>query len=60
MFFTLDFAESLLVESEGREEKNVSASEFGRRCGAVAAEDTEAAAAGPLFEKLNFSFASLK
>lgn len=56
----MDFAESLLVESEGREEKNVSASEFGRRCGAVAAEDTEAAAAGPLFEKPNFSFASLK
>lgn len=42
------------------EKKNVSASELGRRCGAAAAEDTEAAAADPLFERLNFSFASLK
>lgn len=43
-----------------KEKKSVSVSQFGRRCGAVAAEDTEAVAAEPLFRKLNFIFASVK
>lgn len=55
---TLDFAESLLVESEEREEKRQCVT-FWTEVWSCSSEDTEAVAAEPLFRKLNFIFASV-